>query len=241
MNTIPEEFMPLCPICQISLADDTFAVICGHTFHESCISAWRKKPNCDFCPICRKDLKGTEAKKLFFEFQFPNSSTLEPNESEKIESLDPEELKKTIQQENSKVLDRFKGVKVGKNIKDLREKLANNTEQLSKMKHLAVEVTKARVVKGELQSKINEMQLELNLKIQELKEKEEFLEKNKVVVNNLENLEREREYLMKELFYEDVMRRDRRAEEKTSKKKGGIFRKLFGGLKRKKKIQGPGF
>lgn len=244
MEKVPEEFMPLCPICQVKLGEDTFVVACGHTFHEDCIQAWRNKPNCDFCPICRHDLKGTEAKKLFFEFHFNESESNTADTEPEVEYPNPEEMVKKIHKENEKVLKKFKGKKIKKNkaVKKLENRLIQNTEELSLMKHVAVEVSKTQIKKNDLQVKINELQMEYNLKLQEFMEAEKFLQENQGISQNLEKLEKERKFLISELNIEDVMRRDRRAERKQNKrkKKRGVLKKLFGWAKRDK-IEGPGF
>ena len=75
---------------------------------------------------------------------------------------------------------RFQGKKVKKIVKELREKLIKNTEELSTVKHLAVEVTKKRVEKDEIQARLNELQIELGIKMQEMQNAVDFLEKNNV-------------------------------------------------------------
>lgn len=59
-----------CTICQDFFefrSNEIVAGICGHVFHDVCISQWRR--NADNCPQCRKKFWGKDPVKLFFDMQ----------------------------------------------------------------------------------------------------------------------------------------------------------------------------
>lgn len=60
---------PQCPTCyEVLDRSDTFALLCGHTFHDQCITKWLDDSKEQTCPCCRVVCPKEYLLKVYFDF-----------------------------------------------------------------------------------------------------------------------------------------------------------------------------
>lgn len=186
----------------------------------------------------------TKARKLFLEFDLYGGGMLALPSKIEIPGPDVEELRRNFFEEDRKMLKKFqREKKIPKYVKKLGRRLNENSEKLSKIKPVASRVEKVVERQDELRSDLREMKQEYRVKIEELGRIKKYLKRYKGVVPKSKNLEEEREFLKKEITFEDVILKDKRSAIGRKKRIRNFFKKIFKSVFKKDRdaIEPPGF